>query len=301
MFGSSNPYDDGGSYDDDYSFELFNSHGKRIYSDSLASNGANSWGDEYGYKGPSYGGSVDLDEGKRLPHGTYTLRAKIALADEVESCGWYWNHTYTDVFNPCADPDYSGPEKGQTHYLTYSFNWNGKKVTANRQSFTQSVKKTESTQTTYTARKSASYTGTAQYTSKQTAKFKHKGKTYKATASATTKKTHKVTKTATVKANKLKKSATSTAKSTSYHSASDATKMATAKASKDAKAKATQTAKTDTDKKATAKAKSMISKKAKDDAKKKAKSKISKKVKSDTQKKAYKAAVKAAKKKAGVK
>lgn len=298
LFGNGdNPYT--ANADDNIHFQLFNANGKRVYSDSGFSNAATQRGGKY--ESPAYSGMIDLDEGKTLPKGKYTFRVTVRTADEVEDCGWRWNHTYTKVFNPCADPDYAGPERGFTSYLTYSFNWNGKKATANRQSFTESVKKTVATKTTYTAKKSASHTGTAQYTSKQTAKFKRGGKTYKATASVTTKKTHKVTKTATVKVKNLKKSATSTAKVTSYHSAADSKKMAGSKATKDAKTKATKAAKDATNKKATSKAKSMITKKVKDDAKKKAKSKITKKVKADTQKKAYNVALKAAKKKAGIK
>lgn len=297
LFGSDgNPYTT--NPDDDISFQLFNSSGKRVYSDNASPESATDWGGKY--ESPSYRGMVFLDEGKQLAKGKYTLRVTVKTADEEEQCGWYWNHTYTDVYNPCADPDYSGPERGATHHLTYTFNWYGKAITANRQSFTGSAKKTESTQGTYTATKSASYTGTAQYTSKQTAKFKHKGKTYKASSSATSKKTHKITKTATVKKVNLKKTATATAKMTSFHSIPDAEKMAAKKASKEAKSKANSSARSATSKEAQNKAKSLITKKVKDDANKKAKSKITNKTKSETQKKAYNEALKLAKKKAGV-
>lgn len=300
LFGSDgNPYVD---TEDEGEFTLYNSTGKKVYSDSIFPRAASStvYNDD-GYFGSAYSAMIMLDEGKTLPKGQYTLRAVIRTADEEENCGWHWNWNYTDVFNPCADPDYSGPEKGSTHYLTYSFNWNGKSLKTNRQSFTATEKKSATTITTYTAKKSSSYTASASYTSKQTAKFKHKGKTYKATASVTSKKSHKVTKTATIKANKLKRTATATAKATSYHSAADAKKMAAAKATKDAKKAATTNAKAATEKKAVAKAKSLLTKKVTDAAKTKAKQKITAKVKSDTQKKAYAAALKSAKKKAAVK
>lgn len=276
--------------------DLYNASGKKVAGNSYGIPNEQVYSEYFPkYTGKAYEASLTSFNKKPLPKGNYTLRMKVR-SDSAEYCE-HWTNWWTGE----REDNCLGTPKASTHYLTYSFYWNGSSTKANRQSFTKTVKKTETTATTYTAKKSASYTANAQYTSKQTAKVKHKGKTYKATASATTKKTYKVTKKATVKAVKLKKKATATAKVTSYHSAADAQKKAAATASKDAKNKATKAAKNATDKKASSKAKSMITKKVKDDAKKKAKAKITKKVKTDTQKKAYKAALKAAKKKAGIK
>ena len=149
--------------------------------------------------------------------------------------------------------------------------------------------------------KSATYTGKASYKATETATYKYKGKTYKATASHTVTKSKKVTKKAKATAKSTAtKSATKTA--VSSKSAKDAKLLAanaaSKQASKDAIAAATKAAKKSADKKASAEAKKKLTKKSKSKAKADAQKQITKKVKADAKKEAKKKALSAAKKKA---
>lgn len=267
-------------------WELFNSSGKKIDSDSYDSSDDSLMGTIFG-----------SNYGKPFPNGKYTLRLKMHLS-YIDDCGWQWSSYSGDFYNLCDGYDYI-PTPDKTEYLTYSFNWAGKSLKTNRLSFTASAKKTATTATTYTAKKSASHTATASYTAKEKATYRYKGKNYTASASATTKKTHKVTKQGSYKANKLKRTATATAKATSYHSDADAKKRAAAKATTNAKTLATNNAKAYANGQATSKAKASLTSKVKSAAYAAAKKRITAKVKADTKKSAKAKALKAAKKKAG--